>query len=73
MPDGLPGRPWFKHAIYAPGLTTGYACLAAARVRQALEENKPDRLKPMAAETAATIDRAVAAPAKVLEKIKAVP
>ncbi len=23
--EGLPGRPWFKHAVYAPGLTTGYA------------------------------------------------
>ncbi len=24
LPGGLPGRPWFAHAIYAPGLTTGY-------------------------------------------------
>ena len=23
-PEGLPGRPWFKHQIYAPGFFTGY-------------------------------------------------
>ena len=23
--EGLPGRPWFKHAIFAPGEYTGYA------------------------------------------------
>ena len=30
VPAGLPGRPWFKHAIYAPGLTTGVCPVAAA-------------------------------------------
>ncbi|KAG4025831.1 hypothetical protein MFRU_049g00020 [Monilinia fructicola] len=24
-PEGLDGRPWFKHVVYAPGLWTGYA------------------------------------------------
>lgn len=24
-PRGLPGRPWYRHQIYAPGVTTGYA------------------------------------------------
>lgn len=24
-PDGLPGRPWFRNALWAPGLETGYA------------------------------------------------
>ncbi len=24
-PDGLPGRPWFRHLLVAPGTTTGYA------------------------------------------------
>ncbi len=34
LDEGLPGRPWFKHAVYAPGLTTGYAagpCRRSAR------------------------------------------
>ena len=33
---GLPGRPWFKHAIYAPGLTTGYASWPLPGVRQGI-------------------------------------
>jgi N-acetylated-alpha-linked acidic dipeptidase len=41
LEKGLPGRPWFKHAIYAPGLTTGYACWPLPALRQDLEEHKP--------------------------------
>ena len=36
---GLPGRPWFRHAIFAPGLTTGYASWPLPGLRQAIEEN----------------------------------
>jgi N-acetylated-alpha-linked acidic dipeptidase len=43
-PEGLPGRPWFKHSIYAPGLTTGYACWPMPGVRQAIMENDADML-----------------------------
>jgi N-acetylated-alpha-linked acidic dipeptidase len=42
LPDGLPGRGWFRHAIYAPGLTTGYACWPLPGPRQALEEDDSD-------------------------------
>jgi N-acetylated-alpha-linked acidic dipeptidase len=35
---GLPGRPWFRHMIYAPGLTTGYAPWPFPGVVQALKE-----------------------------------
>ena len=37
-PAGLPGRPWFKHTIFAPGVTTGYAAWTLPGVRQALQE-----------------------------------
>ncbi len=39
-PDGLPGRPWFKHEIYAPGLYTGYAVKTLPSVREAVEQKK---------------------------------
>lgn len=32
-----PDRPWFKHVIYAPGTTTGYAAWPYPGLRQALE------------------------------------
>jgi N-acetylated-alpha-linked acidic dipeptidase len=71
LPGGLPGRPWFKHAVYAPGLTTGYGAWPFPAIRQALEENKPEQLKPAVAEAVASIDRATAALGKVLESARA--
>src|SRR5207248_1661606 len=37
---GLPGRPWFKHQIYAPGAYTGYAVKTIPMVREAIEQSK---------------------------------
>jgi len=37
IPEGLPGRPWFKHEIYAPGQYTGYEAKTIPGVREALE------------------------------------
>jgi N-acetylated-alpha-linked acidic dipeptidase len=39
-PDGLPGRPWFKHQIYAPGAYTGYGVKTIPGVREAIEQKK---------------------------------
>ena len=36
-PEGLPGRPWFRHLLYAPGLTTGYAAWPLPGLRGAFE------------------------------------
>jgi N-acetylated-alpha-linked acidic dipeptidase len=36
--DGLPGRPWFKHQIYAPGFYTGYGVKTIPGVREAVEQ-----------------------------------
>jgi N-acetylated-alpha-linked acidic dipeptidase len=35
--DGLPGRPWFRHQIYAPGAYTGYGVKTLPAVREAIE------------------------------------
>jgi N-acetylated-alpha-linked acidic dipeptidase len=35
--DGLPGRPWFKHSIYAPGEYTGYAAVVIPGVNEAID------------------------------------
>ncbi|HEX8202791.1 MAG TPA: transferrin receptor-like dimerization domain-containing protein, partial [Isosphaeraceae bacterium] len=57
-PAGLPGRPWFRHLIYAPGLTTGYASWPLPGVRQALLEDDP---KLLARELPALVERLRAA------------
>ena len=58
LPDGLPGRPWFRHAIYAPGLTTGYACWPLPGVRQAVIEGDIPALETQTAALVARIDAA---------------
>jgi N-acetylated-alpha-linked acidic dipeptidase len=60
LPNGLPGRPWFKHAVYAPGLTTGYASWPLPGVRQALLDDDPALLKT---QLPALVDRVHAATA----------
>jgi len=37
LPDGLPGRPWFRHAIYAPGTYTGYASVPLPGVHESID------------------------------------
>ena len=37
-PQGLPGRPWFKHQLIGPGLTTGYAPWPFPALREAVEK-----------------------------------
>ena len=39
-PEGLPGRPWYKHQIYAPGAYTGYGVKTIPGVREAIEQKK---------------------------------
>ncbi|HEY2658864.1 MAG TPA: transferrin receptor-like dimerization domain-containing protein [Caulobacteraceae bacterium] len=34
---GLPGRPWYKNLIYAPGVLTGYGAKTLPGVREAIE------------------------------------
>jgi len=37
---GLPGRPWFRHMIYAPGFYTGYGVKTMPGVREAIEQKR---------------------------------
>ena len=38
--EGLPGRPWFRHQIYAPGFYTGYGVKTIPAVREAIEQGQ---------------------------------
>jgi N-acetylated-alpha-linked acidic dipeptidase len=37
---GLPGRPWYKNLIYAPGTLTGYGTKTLPGVREAIEQER---------------------------------
>jgi N-acetylated-alpha-linked acidic dipeptidase len=49
MDNGLPGRPWYRHLIYAPGVYTGYAAKTLPGIREAVEAGKPDQARKQAA------------------------
>ncbi len=63
VPDGLPHRPWFRHAIYAPGEYTGYAVVVIPGVNEALDKGDAERARQQLAVLTAALERA----AKVLE------
>jgi len=45
LTGGLPARPWFKHAIYAPGENTGYAAVVIPGVNEAIDNKDLALLK----------------------------
>jgi N-acetylated-alpha-linked acidic dipeptidase len=49
---GLPGRDWFRHFVYAPGLLTGYGVKTLPGVREAIEGGRWDEANRYAAITA---------------------
>ncbi len=40
--EGLPGRPWFRHLLFAPGLTTGYGAWPFPELAEAVESKDAD-------------------------------
>jgi len=40
--DGLPERPWFRHLLFAPGLTTGYGAWPFPELAEAVENRDPE-------------------------------
>jgi N-acetylated-alpha-linked acidic dipeptidase len=54
--DGLPGRNWYRHLIYAPGLFTGYGAKTLPGVREAIEQSHWDEALQYIGITARAID-----------------
>ncbi len=65
---GLPGRPWFKHAVYAPGLTTGYAAWPLPAIRQAIEDKNATQLAAAVSRTVERIEKAAEAVKKAADQ-----
>jgi N-acetylated-alpha-linked acidic dipeptidase len=53
---GLPGRPWYRHLIYAPGVLTGYGVKTLPGVREAIEQHRYAEANEYVAITAHAID-----------------
>ena len=57
VPEGLPNRPWYKHAIYAPGQYTGYAAVVIPGVNEAIEAGDLERTRQQIAALASALQR----------------
>ena len=66
IPEGLPNRPWYRHAIYAPGVYTGYAAVVIPGVNEAIDKADPERTRQQIEALAAAVNRAAA----VLESVR---
>ncbi len=56
--EGLPGRPWFRHQLYAPGFYTGYGVKTLPGVREALEQGDVEQARRMTDQLIRAVDRA---------------
>jgi N-acetylated-alpha-linked acidic dipeptidase len=56
--DGIPGRPWFKHVLYAPKYT--YAAMTLPGVQEAIDAGDWDRARAQLALVTAKLDAAAA-------------
>jgi N-acetylated-alpha-linked acidic dipeptidase len=66
IPEGLPNRPWFRHAVYAPGQYTGYAAVVIPGVNEAMDKRDLERTRLQLSALSAALNRA----AKQLENYK---
>jgi len=71
-PEGLPGRFWYKHELYAPGVYTGYAAKAIPAVRESLEQKKWQQAEEAAARVAKVLQNEAQLIADAAVKLSAI-
>ncbi len=55
-PKGLPGRPWYRNLVYAPGTLTGYGAKTLPGVREGIEQRRFADATAYVARTAAALN-----------------
>ncbi len=58
--EGLPGRPWYRYQIYAPGYYTGYGAKTLPWIREAIEHREYEQV-PAGVDAVAATMQALAA------------
>jgi N-acetylated-alpha-linked acidic dipeptidase len=70
--EGLPGRFWYKHELYAPGVYTGYSAKAIPAVRESLEQKKWKDAELAAARVAKLLENESALISSAATKLSAI-
>jgi N-acetylated-alpha-linked acidic dipeptidase len=60
LEKGLPNRPWFRHAIYAPGQYTGYAAVVVPGVNESIDAKNKQLTQEQVQVLADALNRAAA-------------
>jgi N-acetylated-alpha-linked acidic dipeptidase len=71
--DGLPGRPWYRHQLYAPGVSTGYGAKTLPGVREAVEAGDAQLAQEMADRLEASLLTIVEGLRQALEDARVAP
>lgn len=66
LTDGLPGRPWYKHAVYAPGIYSGYEPVALPGIRETADAMEFAEMQSQIEKLEAALHRA----ADLLESVR---
>ena len=67
--SGLPGRPWYRHQVDAPGQYTGYGAKTLPAIREAIEQRHWDEANIQIRQVARLLDDARAAIEKMTAKL----
>jgi len=68
--EGLEGREWYKHHIYAPGFYTGYGVKTIPGVREAIEQRDYDKVGPQIEIAAEVLNRIAGHVEMLAEELK---
>jgi N-acetylated-alpha-linked acidic dipeptidase len=71
LEQGLPGRPWFKHFVDAPGQYTGYEAKTLPAVREPIEQRQWKDVDAQIAVTARVLETEAAHILSVAQKLDA--
>lgn len=67
--SGLPGRPWYRHQVDAPGQYTGYGAKTLPAIREAIEQRHWDEANSQIRQVARLLDDARTAIEKMTAKL----
>ena len=69
--EGLAGRPWYRHLLYAPGFYTGYGVKTMPGPREALEQRQWKDTDREIARVAAALDREATLVSQLADELSA--
>jgi N-acetylated-alpha-linked acidic dipeptidase len=72
-PEGLPGRPWYKHSLWAPGSYAGYSAVMMPSLSEAIDHKDVAMIRRGAGEIATALSRATAKLNDVARAAQSVP